>query len=171
MMCHRASSLFPLTEIYVSVMAPPNLFPLSFPTELLIWRIYVCVKCVASPFSCAQQVTASCTSACRNPPFHLFCCSFCLSLHSHMLFWTAALTSLKLLILRDCSIFPTCCSHQSCNSLTAPSVNIYIYSVWLMRLGLWGEGSTNIWRSWSLHIPGSSPVMDDSVNVCDFRPG
>lgn len=40
MMCHRASSLFPLTEIYVSIMAPPNLFPLSFPTELLIWRIY-----------------------------------------------------------------------------------------------------------------------------------
>lgn len=66
---------------------------------------------------------------------------------SHMLFGTAALTSLEPLILRDCSIFPTCCSHQNCNSLTTPSVNVCVYSVWLMRLGLWGEGSTNMWRS------------------------
>lgn len=52
-----------------------------------------------------------------------------LSLHSHMLFWTATLTSLKSLILRDCSICPTCCSHQSCNSLTTP-ISVYSLSDW-----------------------------------------
>lgn len=51
------------------------------------------------------------------------------------------------------------------SELQHPDRTACVYSVWLMRLGLWREGSTNIRRSWPLHIPGGSPVMDDSVNV------